>query len=227
MKLRLVKKQNKAKGTKSFFFDPNEKNIWKPGQYLYLTLGDITKQFTIASSPTEKYIQVTTRIRKESEFKQNLDSLEIGEEVEARSPFGSFIFPIINSSQLTLNCFLAGGIGITPFRSMIKYSIDKNFKKPIFLIYSNSDSDFVFKNELDKWQTENDFLKIYYHNSGESGHLNSDKIKEIFGTWNLKFEISSMMWVVGPSSFVNSMEDSLEQLDIKSDIIQSEKFIGY
>ena len=93
MLLKLVKKVNESKDTKSFFFNKPDGFNFQAGQYLYLTLDGITKQFTIASSPTEKLIQITTRIRKESEFKQMLNSLEIGSEIEARAPFGLFTIP--------------------------------------------------------------------------------------------------------------------------------------
>lgn len=224
MLFKLVKKRAEARDTKSFFFEPSEKFIWEPGQYAYLILGEITKQFTIASSPTEEFVQITTRIRKESKFKQLLDSLAIGTEIEARSPFGSFVFPIVNSSLLTINCFLAGGIGITPFRSFIKYNVDKNLNIPIFLIYSNSDSEFVFKKELDQWQKENDFLKVYYHNSSKSGHLDKNVLSSLLSTYYIPH---TTYYSVGPKNFVDSMEDILEDLKIPQDQIKTEKFVGY
>lgn len=223
MKLKLVKKQDEAAGTKSFFFTPNEEFTWQAGQYTYLTLGEITKQFTIASSPTEEFVQITTRIRKESEFKQLLDKAQINEEIEARAPFGTFVLD--DSSSISTNhVFLAGGIGITPFRSMVKYNVDKNLKLPMYLIYSNSDSDFVFKKELDQWQKENEFIKVYYHDSSVSGHLDSKILSAQYTIYNIQHTV---FYAVGPNMFVNGMEDSLEQLNIKSDMIQTEKFIGY
>lgn len=223
MKLTLIKKQNEAKDTKSFFFTSNEKITWQAGQYAYLTLGEITKQFTIASSPTEEFIQITTRIREISDFKQNLDKIEIGSEIEARAPFGTFVLPY-NLSPVTYNLFLAGGIGITPFRSMIKYNIDKNPGIPMHLIYSNSDSEFVFKQELDKWQEEIDFLKINYHNSSESGHLDMTKLSSLLKAYSLEHIV---FWSVGPVAFVNAMEDILEELKIPADNIKTEKFTEY
>jgi len=223
MKLTLVNKMDEAKDTKSFFFQTNEKVRWQAGQYLLLTIDNVSKQFTIASSPTEKFIQITTRIRKESNFKKMLDKVQIGSTIEARGPFGSFI---LDSSHLVSSyspVFLAGGIGITPFRSMIKYNIDSKLNIPMYLIYSNSDADFVFKNELDKWQKENDFIKVIYHDSSISGHLDAQKLNNLI---SVHF-ISSVFWVVGPVAFVNAMEDILEELKIPQDHIKTEKFIGY
>lgn len=237
MKLKLIKKADEAKDTKSFFFIPNEKTTWQAGQYAYLTLGAITKQFTISSSPTEEFIQITTRIRKTSEFKQNLDKIEIGSEIEARSPFGSFVLTN-HQSPITNHLFLAGGIGITPFRSMIKYNVDKNLGIPMHLIYSNSDSEFVFKKELDKWQQENDFLKIEYINTSKVGRIDKLKInnllrsESLIGNWKLEIDseatyVNCMFWAVGPNMFVDAMEDILEELKIPPDQIHTEKFTGY
>lgn len=226
MLLKLIKKIDEATDTKSFYFEPDKNFVWQAGQYLILSLNEIQKQFTIASSPTEKYIQITTRIRKESRFKKYLDELKIGSEVEARGPFGSFVFV----KNITSNIFLAGGIGSTPFRSMIKYNIDSKLNIPIaklnlmYLIYSNSDSNFVFKKELDKWQKENGNLKIEYHNSSVSGHLDSSKLSSLLTAYSLKH---IAVWVVGPSPFVNAMEDILEESKIPEDHIKTEKFIGY
>ncbi len=182
MKLKLVKKQDEAAGTKSFFFTADKNFSWQAGQYLYLTLGEITKQFTISSSPTEEFIQVTTKIRKESEFKQALNNVQIGEEVEARAPFGTFALQSQESKNMG-HVFLAGGIGITPFRSMIKLNVDKGLRLPMYLIYSNSDSEFVFKKELEKWQNENEFIKVYYHNSSVSGHLDKNILSSLLSTY--------------------------------------------
>lgn len=224
MNLKLVKKVEEAKDTKSFFFDKPKDFKFEAGQYIYLTLtklnysderGD-TRHFTISSSPTEDFIQVTTRIRQESGYKKTLDELPLGSLIESRGPFGSFVF--------TNHLFLAGGIGITPFRSMIKYNIDNKLGIPMHLIYSNSDSDFVFKKELDLWLKENNFLKIEYFDTSLSGHLNSDVLLKLYP--NL-YTLHPTVWAVGPNLFVNAMEEILEQLNIPSDKILTEKFTGY
>ncbi len=223
MKLKLVKKQDEATGTKSFFFTADEKFTWQAGQYAYITLSGITKQFTIASSPTEEFIQITTRIREVSEFKQKLNKLEIGTIIEAKGPQGTFV---LNSSHLVPSAslvFLAGGIGITPFRSMIKYNIDRKLNSPMFLIYSNSDDDFVFKKDLDIWQKENNFIKVTYFDSSVSGHLNKASLNHFISDHS----ISSVFYAVGPPAFVNTMEDILEELKVPTDQIKTEKFTGY
>ena len=223
MKLTLVNKILEAKDTYSFYFESDISFDWQAGQYLVLKIDDQERQLTISSSPTEKTIQITTRIRQESEFKQKLTNLKIGEVVEARGPFGTFVLTE-HYSLIPNHLFLAGGIGITPFRSMIKYNIDSNFKIPMFLVYSNSDPDFVYINELDNWQKENDFIKVHYHDSSVSGHLDVAKLSSLISN---HYSLISCFWSVGPKEFVNSMEDILEELKVPQDQIKTEKFIGY
>ena len=154
--------------------------------------------------------------------------MPIGTEVEGKGPQGTFLF----EKNIDTNIFLAGGIGITPFRSMIKYNIDKqslplrgkNLNIPMYLIYSNSDSDFVFKKELDKWQEENDFIKITYFDSSVSGHLDAKKLSSLLPTYDIPH---TTYYVVGSNVFVNAMEEVLEELKIFEDQIKTEKFTGY
>ncbi len=234
MQLRLIKKVEEAKGTKSFFWEPERKVEWLPGQYYYFTLPQlnypdprgVTRHFTISSSPTEgDLLRLTTRIRQESGFKKTLDELPIGSIVEGEGPNGTLIMPN-DKSQMT-NVFVAGGIGITPFRSMIKYNIDKGLKIPMYLIYSNSDSDFVFKKELDEWQKENDCIRVAYVDTSVSGHLDDAQIRKIFDIWHLKFDIPATWWLVGPPAFTDALEGVLEKMKVPSDKIRSEKFTGY
>ena len=231
MKLSLVKKSEEAKNTISFFFKPETPLIWIAGQYIHITLSKLnypdergdTRHFTIASSPTEgELLQITTRIREKSGYKKTLNELPIGSVVESSGVHGLFVFDA-NSKN---NVFLAGGIGITPFRSMIKWNIDKNLKIPMYLIYSNSDSEFVYKDELDDWQKENDFLKIQYVNTSETGHLDSKMVNKSINNWGLKPH-DCTFWVVGPNAFVDALENSLDELNISNDSIKTEKFTGY
>lgn len=233
MKLKLIKKIDEARGTKSFFFEKPNDFHFEAGQYIYITLPKLnypdergsTRHFTISSSPTEETIQVTTRIRQESGYKKTLDELPIGSFIESRGPMGSFILDS-NNLDSRFSVFLAGGIGITPFRSMIKQNIDTKSNIPMYLIYSNSDSDFIFKNELDTWQKENSFLKNEYINTSLVGRIDVLKLPKLLETWELKIE-NLVFWTVGPNMFVNAMEEILEKMNIPEDHIKTEKFTGY
>jgi len=238
VKLKLVKKIDEARGTKSFFWEPEAKVDFLPGQYFYFTLPNLnypdprgaTRHFTISSSPTEgNLLQLTTRIRQESGYKKTLDELPIGVIVEGEGPNGTlYLDKNVSGTQI----FVVGGIGITPFRSIIKYNIDNNLKIPMYLIYSNSDSDFVFKKELDQWQKENDYIKVSYFDSSIFGHLDKLAIEKLIENWftptGAKLVIgNSVLWTVGPPPFTDALENVFEKMKIPSDNIRSEKFTGY
>jgi len=235
MKAKLVKKTTEAKGTVSFFFEPERQTSFLPGQYYYFTLPKLdypdsrgaTRHFTIASSPTEsKIFQITTRIREESGYKKTLNALPIGSELEIEGPNGTLILDekTISQEPKTNHIFLVGGIGITPFRSFIKYNVDRGLKIPMFLIYSNNNAEFVYKKELDQIAKANDYIKIAYFDSSHSGHLDEKRIKDLVPSAYL---LSSTWWLVGPPPFIDAMEVALEKLKIESNQIRSEKFTGY
>ena len=233
MRFTLVKKIDESRGTKSFFFKPEKPVSYLPGQYYYFTLPKLdfpdprgnTRHFTISTSPTEKGLfRFTTRIREESGFKKTLDNLPMGIIIDGEGPTGTYILD--EAEKDNVHIFIAGGIGITPFRSFIKYNIDKNLKIPTYLIYSNSDSDFVFGKEPRSWQKENNFFKVEFFDSSKFGHLNYLKINELIGNWSLVIG-NLIWWVVGPPAFVDAMEDNLSKLKISSSQILTEKFTGY
>lgn len=242
MQLKLINKKLEAKDTYSFIFEKPQGFDFVSGQYLYLTLPKLnysdprgeTRHFTISSSPAEDFLQITTRIRKESGYKKTLNEISIGTLFEARGPFGSYVFDNSNDQKLN-NIFLAGGIGITPFRSMIKYNFDKQSlaslteKKQdnfLHLIYSNSGNDYVFKNELDLIQNENSFLKIMYVDTTIQGRIDEEKISSALSGWGLD-KNSCIFWIVGPTGFVDAMEGVLGKMGINEERIKSEKFTGY
>lgn len=232
MKLTLVKKTDEARGTKSFFWQPERPINYRPGQYLYYTITSLkypdprgtTRHFTLSSSPTEgNLLRLTTRVREESGYKKTLDELPIAAVVDGEGPNGLFVF---DEKETITSVFIAGGIGITPFRSMVRYVADKKLTNPIYLIYSNSDEDFVFKKELDEISAAHQNIKIRYVVTGVEGHLDQPKINEIIGNW--KLEIGSLTWwLCGPPPMIDAMEKVLGETGITSNNIRSEKFTGY
>lgn len=230
MKLKLVDKKEEATKTVSFFWEPENEVQFLPGQYFYYTLPLLkypddrgpTRHFTIASSPTEKTLMLTTRIRETSGYKKTINEFKVGDTVEGEGPAGTFIF---DEKSTKTQVFIAGGIGITPFRSFIKYAYDKNLKVPLRLIFSNSDSEFVYKQELDEWANKID-LKIDYIDTSKTGHLNKTLILKSLKNWGLDIK-DTVIWVVGPPPFINAIEDEVEKLNISSDSVRTEKFSGY
>jgi ferredoxin-NADP reductase len=239
MRLKLVEKRDEAKGTKSFFWQPEKQVNWFAGQYFYFTISKMpypdskgnTRHFTISSSPTEGgVIRITTRIREESGYKKTLDELAIGNEIEGEGPNGTFI---LDENSDKPNVFIAGGIGITPYRSIIKYVVDKKLKTPIHLIYSNSiPEEIAFRKELEEWSKSYTNIKLdmtisHPEESKEKWAGLTGRIDEILIQKLVADTENSTFWVCGPPAMIDAMEQVLGKLKITSDRIRSEKFTGY
>ena len=253
MKLKLIDKKTEAKGTKSFFFEPESLVNYLPGQYFYFTLPKLnypdargeTRHFTLSSSPTEgKIIRLTTRIRPESGYKKTLDELKIGTIVEGEGPNGTFI---ADEKEPGPHVFLAGGIGITPFRSIIRYTVDKKLPTNIYLFYSNSiPEEIAFRKELATIASENTNIKVsltvtkpeeglsasaYADKragkekwTGLTGRIDEKLLLKLTSDYRLP---TTTFWVVGPPPMVTALEETLEKMNIPQDRIRSEKFTGY
>ncbi len=237
MKLRLIQKIKEANSIKTFVFEKPENFNFLPGQFTYLTLPRLkypdkrgnTRVFTISSSPTEKNLKITTKIRKESGFKRTLDETKTGEAFEFRKPMGEF--SVFKKTKIKY-IFLAGGIGITPFRSILRYHQDKKIKNEIHLIWSvKKESEIPFREEFNIWQKEK-IAKIDITLTEETpnkwrgllGRIDKDKLGKLIPQENLK---RSKFMICGPPSFVIAMEEILKELKVKEESIVSEKFSGY
>lgn len=182
------------------------------GQYLDYELNGDTRAFTISASPSEEFLMLTTK-KGQSEFKKALAKIKAGDEVKTSHPAGTFILD--ESSPAVL---IAGGIGITPFRSMIKYAFDQKLTTPITLIYLNSNNNFLFKKELENWKQNLPNLTIIYYNSTTSGHLNHK---------SLIINHKSIYYLAGSHSFVNDMEKILIDAEVDETNIRYDRFDGY
>jgi ferredoxin-NADP reductase len=132
-----------AEGTMAFQFERPNTFVFKAGQYIDLTLSDsqpqfgtsngLTHTFSIASSPSDEELVVTTRMRN-SVFKQGLSTLPIGSPAKIEGPMGSFS---LHHNAARPAVFLAGGIGIAPFLSMLTHATEEKLHHNIILFYAN------------------------------------------------------------------------------------------
>ncbi|MDO8503140.1 MAG: FAD-dependent oxidoreductase [bacterium] len=242
-KVKLLGKKQEAKGTMTFFFERPKGFSYLAGQYIYITLpkllfpdprGD-TRHFTLSSSPTEDKFAITTRMREESGFKKTLDEMKDGEEVSISGPNGTFVLD--NEKTETPQVMIAGGIGVTPYRSIIKYVSDKNLQVPIYLVYSNSiPEEIAFKEELDTLATKHPNIKVTYTItkpqpeadvkwSGLVGRIDETFLRKLeTGNWKLA---TASFWVCGPPAMASALDAVLETLKVPYEHINSEKFTGY
>lgn len=222
MKLKVIEKIISAPDSFSLIFEKPKGFAFYPGQYLDIKLpildpnGDTksgsTRAFTISSSPTEEFLMITPK-KGQSPFKKFVEQLKSGDEIESSHPAGTFTL-----DESSPAVFLAGGIGITPFRSIIKYCLDQKISTPISLIYSNSTADFLFKDELAAWKKSLPDLTIIYHNSSQSGRLQK------LPTTSYQLPI---YYLAGAHSFVNNMAKILIDSGVDETNIRYDRFDGY
>lgn len=218
MILKILDKRPESKDAFSLILEKPENFNFYTGQYLDYELpvddpNGNTRAFTISASPTEDFLMLSAK-HGFSEFKKALYQLKPGDTITTSHPVGTFIL-----DESSPAVFVAGGIGITPFRSMIKYAVDKNFKAPITLIYSNSDDNFVFKKELDNWRKVYPKLDIIYHNSSQAGRLTTLSLKP--------YPLNPIYYLAGSHSFVNDMEKILLKVGVDPTNIRYDRFDGY
>ncbi len=226
-----------ANDTYHFWFDSDRELTFKPGQYLEWTLSHPQpdsrgnrRYFTIASAPTEKGIGLGVKFYPQSStFKQHLAQLKPGDQIIAAQLAGDFTLPTDPNKKLVL---IAGGIGITPFRSMIQYLIDTKEQRDIVLMYSNNQlADIAYQDILTAAQKQLNLKTIYvltdqatmpanWH--GEKGYIDAAMI-----TRTIPDHQERLFYISGPHSMVVSAIEALKLLKITGDHIKTDFFPGF
>lgn len=161
----LIKERREvAHGTTEVALDiGNNGFTFYPGQYIRVTIpslsieieGGNTRDFTISSSPSTKEVICISFRDSDSPFKQTLLKLPLGSNVEVQGPLGVFTLPDENTIPII---FIAGGMGITPVLSMIRYIIEKDIEQHIQVIYGyQSEKEAAYIEELREVQKRNLF----------------------------------------------------------------------
>jgi ferredoxin-NADP reductase len=224
MKFTLSATKQEANDTFSFIFAPEQPLQWKAGQLLRYELNHtnpddrgVERFFSIASAPHEKHVMVTTRFApKSSSFKKALRKLRPGDAIEAHDLEGDFV---VDDSEKTF-VFIAGGIGITPFRAIL-LDLDHN-KKPlnVQLLYANSDNDFPYRKELEALRTRRPEFRIDYVVS--PNRLDEKSIAQLVPDIE-----KPMLYVSGPEPMVQSMDEILKKIGVPEKRIKNDFFPGY
>ncbi len=234
--LKLKERARIAPDVYEFVFAAPRKFSFVPGQYMEWTLGHNEpdsrgnrRYFTMASSPTEQNIRLGVKFdKKPSTFKKAMLSMKRHTEIVASQISGDFVLPEDRNQKCV---FLAGGIGVTPFRSMIKYLLDKHQRRPITLIYSaRTVDDIVYKDIFDRAEKELGIKVIYNLTdttnvpkswTGKIGRLDPQTIKSILPTFG-----GSLFYISGSRSMVDSYKETLRKLGVRGDQIITDYFAG-
>ncbi|MDE1919557.1 MAG: FAD-dependent oxidoreductase [Patescibacteria group bacterium] len=225
MKLILMERKTDGPEVESFMFKPDGPLTWKAGQFLHYVLhheptdGEGSDRwFTVASAPSEGFVMLTTRFpsEKRSTFKKALRELKIGDAIEISDVDGDFLLGAADNSYV----FIAGGIGITPFRSILKEALHERKPIDVTLLYANRDEHITYKEELESIAKENPNLKIHYLISPE--RVDEAKIRELVPNIDKAF-----FYVSGPEPMTESLGNMLKAMGISGDRIKQDWFPGY
>jgi len=226
--MKLVFKEHVAQQGKvmRFIFTPAEPVSWQPGQYLHYTLPHDNEDdrgnerwFTISSAPFEKDVWITTRLAAEkgSSFKKHLLSLQPGQVIEVDAPEGDFTVEDPSKDYV----FVAGGIGITPFRSIINQLHHDGKTINVELLYANRDTDSVaFKDELEAISREHQNFHITHF-------IGDNKIDEAALQTHAAKLNNPTFYVSGPEPMVEAFETTLERIGVDKQHAKFDYFPGY
>ena len=234
---RLVNRVEVAEGTVAFHFEKLSRFDYIPGQAADLTLpappetdseGN-TRTFSIASSPFEDHLMFTTRMR-DTAFKRSLMKVPLGTEVKISAAMGSFTLHKNSAKPAVL---LAGGIGITPFLSIVRQADHDRLPHKLHLFYSNRrPEDTAFLEALQKLESSNSNFQLICTMTemqrsqkewkGETGLIN----KEILSR-HLAALQGPIYYSAGPPAMVAGMKKMLVGAGVDEDDIRTEDFAGY
>jgi ferredoxin-NADP reductase len=236
LQLAFVKRRKEAEGIYSYLFSGKNRFKYKPGQFMEWTVPTNKtdsrgnrRYFTVSASPTEKNLMLTVRVpEKSSSFKQSLNKLKPGDKMLASRLSGDFVLPKDKSRKLA---FIAGGVGITPFRSIIKYLVDSQQPRDIALLYSaNSPDELAFMDLFNKAGVLG--IKTAYNLTdlkerlpswdGHTGPIRATMIKHIMPDYKER-----LFYVSGPYGLVQAVEQELKKLGIPGSQIKLDYFPGY
>ncbi len=214
---------------RSFRFQRPDGFGYEAGQFMYVTIeaagGRMMKHFTISSSPSEGHLEFTKKLTG-SEFSKALEAAEAGDWVGVNGPYGKFTLDPDHEKV----AMLCGGIGITPFRSMIRFWFDNGLDNDIVLLYSCGTSDeIVFREELDEIARKRDGLRVLYTLTreggdwdGERGRIDGEKVRRL-----IPDNGERLFYVCGPQAMVDAMTALLRGVGVPGERIKREGFPGY
>lgn len=234
MRATVAETREVAKGTLLVLFAVEGYPEYRPGAYFWVELPDrghtdekgLRRHISLVTSPTERgVVGLATRLR-DSAFKRTLASLRVGDAVEVEEPKGSFLLPEDTAAEYV---FVAGGIGITVFRSMLRYVADTGAPYRVTLVYSNRDRESAaFLDELEQLERRIPGLRVVLTMTddpgweGETRHLDADVLGELAGGLEGKTFL-----VAGPPAMAEAVADSLRAAGLPEERVLADRFSGY
>ena len=234
---KLVSRHEVAEGTDAFRLEKPLNWAFEAGQFLDMTLLDPsetdaegnTRTFSIASAPYEETLMVATRMR-DTAFKRVLKAMPIGSAVKLEWPSGDLT---LHHDAKRTAVFLAGGIGITPFRSILFQAAKEKRPHRICLFYSNRrPEDAPFLDELQALEKENPNYRMIacmteMDKSHRSWQGERRQIDPAMLSRYLTDAVSPVYYIAGPPEMVKSLHETIHEAGVGDDDIRAEEFAGY
>lgn len=214
----------------SFRFPRPAELDYKAGQFLFVTFKadgkELSKHFSFSSSPTEKTQIEFTKKLSDSDFSAVLRGLKEGDWARIDAPYGKFTF----EGEHKKIGLLGGGIGITPFMGICKYCTDMRLDTKVTLLYGNrTESDIVFRKELEALREQNKNLKVVFTLNeadsrwkGATGFITAEMVKKEIPDYE-----DTVFYTCGPPAMVEVMKKLVEQLGLPKTQLKREIFAGY
>jgi ferredoxin-NADP reductase len=222
-----------AKGTLLLTFAVDGYPEYRPGAYFWVELPDrghadekgLRRHISIVTSPTEDVVGLATRLR-DTAFKRTLSELEVGDAVEVEEPKGSFLLPEETDADYV---FVAGGIGITVFRSMLRYIHDTDSGHRVTLVFSNRDRESAaFLDELTDLERELTDLKLVLTMTedegwnGETRRIDATMLRDHLG------DLGRYRYLVaGPPPMTTAVVAALHGAGVPESQVAADSFSGY
>lgn len=210
-----------TKDVYTFLFEKEKDLTWEAGQHglftiIHKKIKNNTRPITIASAPSENVIQITTKIgSNRSDFKDALLELKQGMKIRMAGPVGNLSLKDNNPAL-----FIAGGMGITPYRSILKQlEAEGNNGASLNLLYLDSEKTYLFKDELEKI-AKNSLVRISYVDSRGALHEEMNKFINVN-------KDNANYFIAGPKTMVDTLAQDLKNKNIKKQNIKKDAFYGY
>ncbi|MEJ7569721.1 MAG: FAD-dependent oxidoreductase [Gaiellaceae bacterium] len=234
MRATVAETREVAKGTLLVTFAVEDYPDYRPGAYFWVELPErghqdekgLRRHISLVTAPTEKgVVGLATRLR-DTAFKQTLAELEVGDAVEVEEPKGSFLLPEDTSAKYV---FVAGGIGITVFRSMLRYIRDEQLPYEVMLVYSNRDRESAaFLDELSELERALPGFKLVLTMTdepgweGESRRIDAAVLQDHLG----ELERYNFL-VAGPPAMTEAVVAELHGAGVSEESVLADSFSGY
>lgn len=230
VKAHFQKKKFESDSICTFYFEPEKPLDFIAGQFIELHIKHPSpdsrgakRWFTVSSAPFEKYISITTKINSSgSSFKSALLSLKHGDEVKIIEPMGDFVLPRDPSIPLL---FVAGGVGITPFRSIALWMAQQHEHRNVTLLHAvSTEEDIIFQDTFNGASIHS--IHIVSNPSdtwgGERGQITADHILKI-----AEPAPDTLFYLSGPENLIATLQQDLIALKIEKSRIITDFFHNY